>query len=312
LGTEWYLRLFDKNGNELWNVPAPETAWAVNISDNRKVAVAGFGDGTIRWYRMVDGKEILALFPHKDKKRWVIWTPKGYYDTSPGGEDFIGWHINIGKDKESDFFPASRFKEKFYRPDVNAKIFTTYDEEKAVALANEESKKKKTESNIQTILPPVITILSPYDGSTISKNELTIRYVLRNPLKKPITKIQVLIDGRPVTKARGVQIKPKDSEIGEISIQVPKRDFELSLIVKNQYAASIPSIIKLYWKSDHPKSEEFVLKPKLYVLAIGVSKYQSQQLRLRFASKDAKDFVETIKLQKGKLYQDCSSKASCG
>jgi WD40 repeat protein len=304
LGTEWYLRLFDKDGEEIWNVPAPGAAWAVNISGNGRVAVAGFGDGTIRWYRMEDGKEILALFPHKDKKRWVIWTPKGYYDASPGGEELIGWHINNGKDKEADFFPVGRFRDRFYRPDVIAKLFTTYEEERAVALANEESGGKRVETDIQNILPPVITILSPFDGSTISKNELTIRYAIRNPSKEPVTKIQVLIDGRPVSSTRGIQIKPKDVETGEITVTVPERDFELSLIAENKYSASVPSTIKLYWKSDKPKPEEFVIKPKLYILAIGVSKYQNKDLQLQFASKDAKDFVEAMKLQKGKLYQD--------
>jgi uncharacterized caspase-like protein len=113
-----------------------------------------------------------------------------------------------------------------------------------------------------------------------------------------------LIDGRPVSQTRGLQIKPKDEEIGEITITVPERDFELSLIAENKYSASVPSTIRLYWKSDKPKPEEFVIKPKLYILAIGVSKYQNKDLQLQFASKDAKDFVEAMKLQKGKLYQD--------
>jgi len=137
LGTGWRLRLFDKDGKEIWNVPAPSTTWVVNISLNGKVAVAGFGDGTIRWYRMEDGKELLAFFPHKDKKRWVIWTPKGYYDASPEGEDLIGWHVNKGKDKEADFFSVSYFKHLFHRPDVIKNIFTTYDENEAVNLAGE-------------------------------------------------------------------------------------------------------------------------------------------------------------------------------
>jgi len=34
----------------------------------------------------------------------VLWTPSGYYDASPGGEDFIGWQVNKGKDKAADFF----------------------------------------------------------------------------------------------------------------------------------------------------------------------------------------------------------------
>jgi len=304
LGTEWFLRLFDKDGNEIWSVPAPGVAWVVNISGNGRLAVAGFGDGTIRWFRMEDGKEILAFFPHKDKKRWVIWTPKGYYDASPGSEELIGWHINNGKDKESDFFPAGRFRGRFYRPDVIAKVFTTYDEDKAVVLANEESGRKRIESEIKDILPPVITILSPFDGSTISKSELTIRYAIRNPSKEPVTKIQVLIDGRPVSQTRGLQIKPKDGETGELTITVPERDFELSLIAENKYSASVPSTVRLYWRADKPKTEEYVIKPKLYILAIGVSRYQNKDLQLQFAGKDAKDFVESMKQQKGKLYQD--------
>ena len=138
LGADWSLRLFDRNGNEIWKVPVPEVACAVNISGNGKVAVAGFGDGTIRWFRMEDGKELLAFFPHKDKRRWVIWTPKGYYDASPGGEELIGWHVNKGKDKESEFYPVSEFKHLFHRPEVIRMIFKTYDESRAVALASEE------------------------------------------------------------------------------------------------------------------------------------------------------------------------------
>ena len=308
LGTDWNLILFDNNGKEIWNLEAPASVWAVNISGNGKIAVAGFGDGTIRWYRIEDGEELLAFFPHKDKKRWVLWTPSGYYDASPGGEDFIGWHINNGKDREADFFPASRFRERFYRPDVIAKLFTTYDEERAVVLANEESGRKRENTDFQHILPPVITILSPQDGSTISKNELTVKYSLRNPTKEPVTKIHVLIDGRPLSQARGIQIKPKDEETGEITISVPERDFELSLIAENKYSASVPSTIRLHWKSEKIKSEEFVIKPKLYILAIGVSKYKNRELQLMFASKDAKDFVEIMKKQKGKIYQDVVAK----
>ena len=38
----------------------PAIAWAVNISQNGRLAVAALSDGTIRWYRMADGKEMLA------------------------------------------------------------------------------------------------------------------------------------------------------------------------------------------------------------------------------------------------------------
>ena len=52
LGTELYLRLFDASGKQLWQVAARSVAWAVNISADGRLAVAGFGDGTLRWYRL--------------------------------------------------------------------------------------------------------------------------------------------------------------------------------------------------------------------------------------------------------------------
>jgi len=298
LGTEWYLRLFDSNGNEIWEVPVPGVVPAVNISGNGKVAVAGLGDGTIRWFRMEDGKELVAFFPHKDRKRWVIWTPKGYYDASPGGEELIGWHINNGKDREADFFPASRFRDRFYRPDVIAKLFTTFDEAKAIALANEESGRAGEEEDVRKVLPPIVTILSPRDGSFFTKEDISVRFVIRNPSNEPVTGIRVLIDGRPVAP-KGIQPEPVDGDIREVTVTVPRRDCELSLIAENRFAASVPSTVRLVWKG-----EEFILRPKLYVLAIGISNYRRAELRLRFGAKDAKDFAETIKRQKGLLYED--------
>ncbi len=116
LGTEWSLRLFDREGKEKWGIPVPGVARGVNISGDNRVAVAAFGDGTIRWYQMEDGKELLALFPHKDKRRWVIWSPSGYYAASAGAEDLIGYHLNQGKERAGEFVSASQLKEQFYRP----------------------------------------------------------------------------------------------------------------------------------------------------------------------------------------------------
>jgi WD40 repeat protein len=124
LGTEWRLRLFDKQGQQQWAVPVPGVACGVNIAGNGKVAVAALGDGTIRWYRLRDGKELVALFPHnhKDRKRWILWTPEGYYDASPGAEELIGWHINQGPDKEAKFVPLGEQQKEYHRPDLIMKV----------------------------------------------------------------------------------------------------------------------------------------------------------------------------------------------
>lgn len=302
LGTEWFLRLFDSSGNEIWCVPAPGAAWAVNISQNGRVAVAAFSDGTIRWYRMSDGRELLTLFPHNDRKRWIISTPSGYYDTSGGGDDLIVWHINNGKDREADAFPVSKFRTRYYRPDVIAKMLETIDEGEAIRLANEESGRKQVEASIKDMLPPVVTIISPHDGVEVNSTKLRVRFGIRNPSGEPLTGIKVLIDGRPISTERGIKITGKDEKIEEVLVTIPERDSEVSIIAENRFSASDPSTIRVRWKGE--KKDEFIFKPKLYILAVGVSKYQDKSLRLNFASKDALDFVEAMKRQKDKLYRD--------
>ncbi|MDM8562329.1 WD40 repeat domain-containing protein, partial [Candidatus Marithioploca araucensis] len=137
LGTSWNLYLFDTNGQPIWKFSVPSAVLGVNISSDGKKAVAAYGDGTIRWYNMKNGKALLAFFPHKDGRRWVAWTKSGYYMASADNADnMIGWHVNNGKDKEASFYPAGALYASYKRPDIVKKILETLDEDEAIRLAN--------------------------------------------------------------------------------------------------------------------------------------------------------------------------------
>ena len=302
IGADWHLYLFDRDGNQIWSISVPGAAWAVNITGDGNMAVACYSDGTIRWYRMSDGQEMLALFPHKDKKRWVIWSPKGYYDSSPGADEFIGWHKNNKKDSEADFYPLARFRSTFYRPDVIEKIFLTLNEDSAIDLANKVSGRKKEKVDIEKMLPPVVRIISPLDGTEVSASPVKVKFIIRSASGQPITGIKALIDGRPTNIPRGMKLEAS-GKIRELSIDIPKKDCEVSIIAENKFASSEPATVKLKWKG-RTDSEEFIIKPKLYVLAIGVSKYKNKDLTLKYASKDATDFSNALKRQKGGIYRD--------
>ena len=325
LGTAWYLRYFSRAGEELWQQPGPETCWAVNVSADGRVVVAAFGDGTIRWYRVRDGQELMVFFPHADRKRWVLWTPSGYYDASPGGEELIGWHVNRGKDQAADFFPASKFRATYYRPDIIDQVLNTLDEGEAVRVANAAAGRKRQEVAIEKILPPVVSILAPLDSATFNQSELTLRYNVRTPAGAPMTGVKVLIDGRPVVQNRGINLKQKpasakeenrgiglkqkaaNTDVGSnesLTVTLPERDCEVTLIAENANAASVPATIRLKWVGKAPQQESFVIQPKLYVLAVGVSEYAKPELRLGLAAKDATDFAGALKKQKGLLYRD--------
>ncbi|PLX37405.1 MAG: hypothetical protein C0605_07400 [Hyphomicrobiales bacterium] len=309
LGADWNLYAYDSQGNRLWKRDMPATSWGVNISrDGRLVAVA-VGDGTVRWLRLSDGKELLALFVNARSKNWVAWTPQGYYMASPGGDELIGWHVNRDWGKVADFFPAAHMRKQFYRPDIVQRVLFDLDENKAIAEANRLSGRGQEKIEVRNALPPVINILSPEGGTGFNGNRVTLTYRLRSPSGHEARKIDVLIDGRPVA-ARGLgQVKTSTGETHSITVPVPARNVEVSLIARTAKAASVPARIKLRWAgAAQPESGGDITKPKLYALLVGISQYDQPQLRLGYAAKDANDLAAALKAQVGGVYRDVELK----
>jgi len=123
LGSLWSLRSFSAAGEELWERSVPSVAWGVQLAREGKLIIAAYGDGTIRWHRASDGEELLALFIHLPSdpaadKQWILFTPKGYYDCSPGADSLIGWHLNRGANAAADFYPAETFATTFKKPAI--------------------------------------------------------------------------------------------------------------------------------------------------------------------------------------------------
>ncbi|HYX42863.1 MAG TPA: caspase family protein, partial [Pyrinomonadaceae bacterium] len=313
LATTAGIRLFGPTGVEKWYSSIPSFPFAVNISEDGRFAVAAIADGTIRWYRMTDGKELLAFFPHADHKRWILWTPSGYYDASPGAEDLIGWHVNNGRDAAADFFPVGQFRNVYYRPDVVSKILQTGDEQLALKEANEEAGRKQQQASIAQLLPPVVEIVSPQDGAQLTTNEITVRFRLRTPSGEPVTEVRALVDGRPATAERGLSLQangttPTDAR--ELRVAVPEGESQVSIIAANRFTTSVPATVRV--RSSKPAAsvtatstnDQFEIRPKLYVLAVGVSNYADPKLKLGFPAKDAQDFADAWTRQKGALYRD--------
>ncbi len=84
LGSGYALTAFDDAGTKKWRRLNQNEVWAVNASRDGRVVVAAYGDGAIRWHRADDGRELLALQVLPNKTDWVLWTPEGFYEATPG------------------------------------------------------------------------------------------------------------------------------------------------------------------------------------------------------------------------------------
>ena len=301
LGGDFWVRAYDAQGKELWRNPGPGVAWGVDFSADGGILTAAYADGTIRWLRWSDGAELLALFVEPQSRKWVAWTPTGYYMASAGGEDLIGWHVNRGWNQEADFFPASQFRARFNRPDIVRLVLKTRDEAKAIGDANASADRAVEAKPVGGALPPVVTILSPAEGSHFAAELIAIDYALRSPSGLPVDRLDVLADGQPVP-ASGFEKTSAAEARGHVAVTLPKKDTLVSLIAHAGDLTSAPVTVKLQYYGPSPAE---LLKPKLYALLVGVTGYQNPDYNtIHFSAHDADALAQALVAQKGGLYAD--------
>jgi Caspase domain len=153
LGTEWALRAYNAKGDLLWRQATPSVVWAVNISGDGRLVVAAGADGTIRWHRMDDGKELLAFFPLADRTNWVAWTPDGFYTATPGAHGVLRWHVNHGWDAPGETIPVSDIAE-LRRPEVLPLVLQEMDIVQALGLAELNEARLATQRRLNSGVKP--------------------------------------------------------------------------------------------------------------------------------------------------------------
>ncbi|MGA9267184.1 MAG: hypothetical protein WBV79_12140, partial [Rhodomicrobium sp.] len=295
LGTDYLLSAYPADGSKLWQKQIPGIASGVNISGDGRLVAAAYTDGTIRWHRLSDGQELLALFVHAKDRRFIAWTPKGYYAASPGAEDLIGWHVNRDRDHAADFFPVSRFRDQYNRPDIVKRILDDLDEDTAIAEANRLMNAKPAK-DIANSLPPVVTLLSPADGDTFSADSLTVRYTVRSPSGLPVSEVRALVDGRPLPGATDKGFIPvsatADPQQSITLTGLPQRNIILSLVARAGDLEGTRAIIQLKFRG----APSVTIKGSLYAVVVGVGTFKDPKVpTLHWAAKDARDFAAALK-----------------
>jgi WD40 repeat protein len=275
LGTDWSLRLYDRSGRLLWQVPSPGVVWSVNVSDDGRWVVATYGDGTIRWHRLSDGREVLALFPHRDRKRWIAWTPEGYFDSSPGAEGLIGYRLNRGTDRAGEFIAATRLLERFYRPSVIARRLEAEGDALVDQVVRDGGDVRKFLARSAPV--PSVQVLSA--AETHSEGEYDLKIAIKDQ-GGGVGRLIIQINGQEVEDRTEVPTVATDMTVSRKFVLTPGRHVITVAATNGEGVASKPQVITVNVRRPTER-------PALHMLAVGVSRYQDQALNLRFAAKDA-------------------------
>jgi len=296
LGTERAVRFFEADGTKRWRTYTPGQAWLVNLSPDGRFVVAALGDGTIRWYRTraegsaPAGSEALSLFVHPDLKRWILWTPEGFYDASPGGAELFGYHLNNGREQPGSFISSAQLQQKFFRPDLIARrLDGTPDDEAAIAAAVAEVGDVRTSLSTASLPPTIRLIGSP---RRLDSGEIEVTYELIDQ-GGGIGGVDLLIDGQVLSSRSGFT-PPIQGLSRAIYPRISRRRDGTSPRVEavarapgRRGASSQPIPIPI------PPSLLEARRPgRLHLLAVGISTYNDSRLRegVTYAADDARTF----------------------
>ncbi len=304
-GTSRYLRRLTTQTEEKWKVPVAGAVLAITVSPDGRLAVAALSDGTINWFRLTDGKLLLSLFVHGDRKRWVAWSPSGYYDCSEDADELLGWHVNNGKDREALFYPLARFSERFFQPEVITAVITRAEPDSRIIASMKQATPGAPGAppsqagpaditadmpilKLAEQLPPQVVILSPADGVTVEKAELQV-IVEAKDMGGGVREVRLFHNGKRVPEdGKNTVIVQKEKNLEKTySLTLLEGENVLMAVTLSKDAIEgNPAEITVATKGESKA-------PDLHLVLIGIDSYRNPELNLNFAGIDTasiKDF----------------------
>lgn len=230
---------------------------------------------------------------------WVAYTPSGFYDASPQGEPFIGWHINRQRHEPALFYGVDQFRKQLYRPDIIDAVLESRNEAKAVERANSPLP-GAPEIYPEVVSAPTVEFLSPSSPHQLDATHVDVELLTTSSANDP-GRLEIAVDGRPA--ARAPAIVSDQTRDGRIETRYrhqvdvgPGRNLVTARIVGRGSSSSLARLIV------ENSREDSGAKPNLRILAIGISNYANADLNLLYADRDARDFAAAWQAQQGKMY----------
>jgi hypothetical protein len=297
LGTDTHLRLFDRRGRQIAEMPATGAVWALAVAPEANAAVAALGDGTLRWFDL-DGDRPLAergaLFVHADGSRWALFTPEGFFDHGEGGgQDLVGVHLNRRAAEQPDWASFAQAYRALYAPAV---VRARLAGNRAAA-----TRRLAELGDIRAVIArqPRVT-LTGFCVPDISGDCRAFAAEAQVPLGMSRVRMGLRLEDR------GLGLGPVDvflngrnvgrvdpAGMAEIGI-----DIALDPGVNSLQARAWDQATRLFAETPVTRLDAGGVEDRaarLFVMAVGVDRYRNPQLALRFAAADATTVAQTLR-----------------
>ncbi|RZL93989.1 MAG: hypothetical protein EOP76_08235 [Variovorax sp.] len=320
VGTSWYLIKLDPSGQAVWRQNFSSELRGVNASADGTLVVITLADGTARWLRPSDGSEVLALFAHNNGRDWVLWRPDGYYASSEEGDQYVGWHVNRGLEREPDFYRAVQFERVFYRPDL---LRSALDAPSPAAPPQRTAGARTRGAPASAVAPgsALALELEPIAPARLAVRETRTRLnangrveislqVTGQARTLPMAQLAVYLNGIPVTPSAQRDLGGGERMRFERTLVVESDRAENDIRIEVDQAQSL-GLVETYAELPAAVPKRPGARGRLIVLAVGINEFVNIPDRrkralpdLAYAAQDAQAFSEALSAASGGLFRE--------
>lgn len=288
---------------------APVNAGAVG--DAVRWLASGSSDGTVRLWDPATGDEMVQLLAFGNGE-WIVITPEGYYNASARGHEFL--NIRRG----SRVYGIDQFYDVFYRPDIVSAKLKGDPIAGLVTLTVEEAIKNPPPAVQISFLPDRtgdakvkvcyrvqstgggIGEVRLFQNGKLIKSDGFYREVASQDMMATL-KLTQLDGGTVYRDMRSLTIREKQSP-GAVVLRAKGDVFEECLEMEtiageNEIglaAFNASNTVQSAMSTARFLSTRASDEPHLYILAVGIDRYRDASINLKYAAKDARDFLAQL------------------
>jgi WD40 repeat protein len=255
---------------------------ALDFSIDGRFLVSGSDDGSARLWNAQTGELLATLASLNKGADWLVITPDGLFDGSPGGWNQILWRFTPST---FDVSPVEIFFNEFYHPGLLPDILAGKKPSVAVDISQKDRRQPKLS----------LELADGQNVSTVSSRSLNVKIKVTDA-PAGAQDLRLFRNGSLVRVWRGDVLRGQPSATLETALSI---------------IAGPNQLVAYAFNRDNVKSSDATLTVSgadslrrvgtLHLLIVGVNQYANEAYNLKFAVADARDFAEEVARQQRKL-----------
>lgn len=260
---------------------------SIQITPDGKKLISNTVDGEIKVWSLENYQEIYTYI-QIDRNNWLVKIPKGYFDGTPNALELINYVSGL------DVITVNSLFEKYYSPNLLKRMNNG---EEFIDEASDLNTIIKSTPTIKFDLIQDVTA-DNFDSIVWYKNSIPVSIEITDQ-GAGIDELRIYNNGKLIINEnyKNNQRRTGKKQTGNFEIPISAGKNKITAVALNKdRIESTPTQLSVYF--DGLESEM-----KLYILSVGINKYENPAYQLSYAINDAKAYNKLIKQGANNIFQ---------